>query len=61
VNRRYAKKVARWWAGAIVDAVINDGFRPEILRQEYTAEERRVIQQELTLLAQRLMDTGEVI
>lgn len=60
MNRRYAKRVARWWAGAIVDAVMSDGFAPDILRQEYTAEERRVIVQELTLLAQRLMDTGDM-
>lgn len=61
MNRRYAKKVAQWWAGAIVDAVLSDGFTPDILRQEYTADERKVIRQELALLAQKLIDKGEMI
>lgn len=60
MNRRYAKKIAKWWAGAIVDAVISDGFTPEILNQKYTAEELKVIRQELVLLSQSLMDNGEV-
>lgn len=60
MKRRHAKRVAKWWAGAIVDAVLNDGFMPEILRQQYTAEERKVIQQELALLGQWLMDNGDI-
>lgn len=61
MNRRHAKKIAKWWAGAIVDAVVNDGFEPDILRQEYTTEDRKVIYQELNLLAQGLLDNGEIV
>jgi hypothetical protein len=61
VNRRHAKRVAKWWAGAIVDAVMQDGFDPDMLRQEYTAEDRKVIRQELSLLAQSLIDNGDMI
>lgn len=60
MNRRHAKKVAKWWAGAIIDAVVNDGFDPDVLRQQYTAEDRKVIHQELNLLAQTLLDNGEM-
>lgn len=61
MNRRHAKKVAKWWAGAIIDAVLSDGFDPETLRQEYPAEDRKVVVQELALLAQTLLDNGEMI
>lgn len=61
MNRRHAKKVAKWWAGAIVDAVVNDGFEPDVLKQEYTAEDRKMIHQELNLLAQQLLDNGEIV
>lgn len=60
MKRRHAKRVAKWWAGAILDAVVNDGFDPDILRQEYTAEERKVVHQELNLLAQWLLDNGDI-
>lgn len=61
MKRRHAKRVAKWWAGAIVDAVLHDGFMPEMLRQQYTSEERKVIQQEMALLSQWLMDNGDQI
>lgn len=60
MKRRYAKKIAKWWAGAIVDAVVSDGFIPETLNQKYTAEELKVIRQELILLSEWLMDNGEM-
>ncbi len=60
MKRRHAKRIAKWWAGAITDAVINDGFVPETLNQKYTSEELKVIRQELFLLAEWLMDNGDM-
>lgn len=61
MNRRHAKKVAKWWAGAILEAMLAEGFDLTItLRDTYTAEERKVIDQELGLLAQWLIDNGEM-
>ena len=58
VNKREARRVAKFRAGLILKAVLAQGWAPEDLEERYGADGLAKIQDELTEFAERLVNGG---
>lgn len=58
VKQRKARKIARYHAGLILDAVLNDGWRPDSLARRYGPEGMDEIRKGLSYYAEWLIMTG---
>lgn len=59
LTKRQARRIARYWAGLIVDSALSDGWGPEPLEERYGKEGLDMIQNELVDVARMIRDGGD--
>lgn len=59
IRKREARRIARYNAGAILDAVLSDGWEPEALIKEYGKDGLEIIKDQLLDIALWLRETGD--
>lgn len=59
VLRRDARRIARYNAGLIIEAVVSDGWEDDDLLAKYGTDGLAVITKELLNIALRLRETGD--
>lgn len=58
ITKRQARRIARYNAGLIIDAVLDDGWEPDCLIKKYGQDGFREIKEALMDMSMWLRDTG---
>lgn len=58
IRKRQARRIARFQAGLIIEAVLNDGWGPDDLARKYGPDALEEIRNGLLFISAWLIDTG---